>query len=146
MTSSLTHLADEAARQLARPDAWFGLSGLRLTGEAVAAHIEAAGHLMEREGWDPQLYAPFSGHHLRDALDSTVKDGMGDADTRYVARGVLETLLRLVTKAPYVDYEVWSEHPSRTLDEVLTLCRTAARVARHIGPQQPTTSDFPALP
>ncbi|THA65379.1 hypothetical protein E6R60_33220 [Streptomyces sp. A0642] len=146
MNSTLTTLAEEAARQLARPEAWFGLSGHRLTGEDVAFHIEAAGRLMERETWDPQLYAPFSGHHLRDALDSTVNDGMGDADTRYVARTVLETLLRLVTGAPYVDYEVWSEHSSRTLEEVLTLCRTAARVARHIGPQKPITPNLPTLP
>ncbi|UZI34043.1 hypothetical protein [Streptomyces sp. VB1] len=146
MTSTLTTLAEEAARQLARPENWFGLSGHRLTGEAVAFHIESAGRLMEREGWDPQLYAPFSGHHLRDALNSTVKDGMGDVDTRYVARGVLETLLRLATGAPYVDYEVWSEHSSRTLEEVLTVCRTAARVARLIGPQQPITPNFPTLP
>ncbi|MFC7872037.1 hypothetical protein ACFUS2_12925 [[Kitasatospora] papulosa] len=146
MTSTLTTLTEEAARQLARPGSWFGLSGHQVTGEDVAFHIQSAGRLMEREAWDPQLYAPCSGHHLRDALDSTVKDGMGNADTRYVARTVLETLLRLATGAPYVDYEVWSEHSSRTLDEVLTLCRTAARVARHIGPQQPTTPNFPSLP
>ncbi len=143
MTSTLTTLADEVAQQLARPESWFGLSGHRLTGEAVAQHIEASGRLMERETWDPQLYAPFSGHHLRDALAHTAKDGMGDADTQYVARTVLETLLRLITGAPYVDYEVWSEHSSRTLDEVLTLCRTAAKAARHIGPQQPTTPNLP---
>ncbi|MER6723338.1 DUF6197 family protein [Streptomyces halstedii] len=141
--STLTPLAD-AARQLAHPNTWYGLSGHRVTGEAVASHLEAAARLMEREAWDPQLYAPYSGRNLFTALISTVNDGMGDDDTRYVAVTVMQTLLRLVTGAPRVDYKAWSEHSSRTLEEVLTLCRTAARLARYSGPQQPMTP--PPLP
>ncbi|MFF3127741.1 hypothetical protein ACFVRD_36855 [Streptomyces sp. NPDC057908] len=137
MTETLVTLTDQAAQQLAHPDTWFGLSGHRVTGEAVAHHLESAARLMERENWDPQLYAPFTGHHLQDALNSTAKDGAGDADTRWVARKVMETLLRLVMGAPYVDYEVWSEHSSRTLEEVVLLCRTAAEIARRVGPEQP---------
>ncbi|MFF3958786.1 hypothetical protein ACFYY1_37120 [Streptomyces sp. NPDC001890] len=137
MTETLATLTDQAEQQLARPKNWFGLSGHRVTGEAVAHHLDAAARLMERENWDPQLYAPFTGHHLRDALHSTAEDGAGDADTRYVARTVMETLLRLALGAPYVDYTAWSEHSSRTLEEVVLLCRTAARVARRVGPEQP---------
>ncbi|GAA2964871.1 DUF6197 family protein [Kitasatospora cinereorecta] len=143
MTNTLSTLADQAAEQLSEPDTWFGLSGHRVTGEAVAHHLEAAAHLMERENWDPQLYAPFTGHHLSDALASTAKDGQGDADTRFIARNVMETLLQVVMGAPYVDYEVWSEHSTRTLEEVVTLCRTAARIARHVGPEQPSTRNLP---
>lgn len=129
-----TSLADQAAQQLRQQDVWYGLSGLLVTGESVAHHLTAAAGLMERKGWDPQLYAPFSGHHLRDALASTRDDGMGDADTQFVARTVLEAVLRLSTGASYVDYEVWSEHPVRTLDEVLAACRTAAALALQHGP------------
>lgn len=127
-------LVEQTRRQLLDLDVWYGLSGLLVTGESVARHLAAAAGLMERKGWDPQLYAPFSGHHLRDALTSTRDDGMGDADTQFVARTVLEAVLRLSTGAPYVDYEVWSEHPVRTLDEVLTACWTAAALARQHGP------------
>ncbi|MFJ3520467.1 MULTISPECIES: hypothetical protein [unclassified Streptomyces] len=59
---------------------------------------------------------------------------MGDADTQFVARAVLEAVLRLSAGAPYVDFEVWSEHPVRTLDEVLAACRTAAALAHQHGP------------
>lgn len=127
-------LVEQTGRQLLERDVWYGLSGLLVTGESVAHHLTAAASLMERKGWDPQFYAPFSGHHLRDALTSTRDDGVGDADTQFVARSVLEAVLRLSTGAPYVDYEVWSEHPVRTLDEVLDACRTAAALALQHGP------------
>lgn len=145
MTNTLSTLADRAAEQLSEPDTWFGLSGHRVTGEAVAHHLEAAARLMERENWDPQLYAPFTGHHLSDALTSTAKDGQGDTDTRFIARKVMETLLQVVMGAPYVDYEIWSQHSTRTLEEIVTLCRTAARIARRVGPVQPGT-EHPPLP
>ncbi|NXY94463.1 hypothetical protein HYE82_08665 [Streptomyces sp. BR123] len=129
-----TSLADQAAQQLLQRDVWYGLSGVLVTGEAVARHLTAAAGLMERKGWDPQLYAPFSGHHLCDALTSTRDDCMGDADTQFVGRSVLETVLRISTGSSYVDYEVWSEHPMRTLGEVLTACRTASALALQHGP------------
>ncbi|THA47486.1 hypothetical protein [Streptomyces sp. A1136] len=137
-------LVEQTRRQLLERDVWYGLSGLLVTGESVARHLTAAAGLMERKGWDPQLYAPFSGHHLRDALTSTRDDGMGDADTQFVARAVLEAILRLATGAPYVDYEVWSEHPVRTLDEVLAACRTASALALQHGPG-PGQADGKAL-
>ncbi|HLL33354.1 MAG TPA: hypothetical protein VK545_05545 [Streptomyces sp.] len=123
--------------ELYQPHTWYGLSGARLTGEQVAQHLEAAARLMEREDWDPQKHAPFSGRHVWDALRSTAKDGMGDTDTQWVARKVMETLLRAHTGAPYVDYEVWSEHRDRTLTDVLALLRTAATIARETGPTAP---------
>ncbi|MER5617591.1 hypothetical protein [Streptomyces sp. NPDC002215] len=127
-------LIERSASALASPRQWFGMSGHLVTGECVALHVEAAARLMERENWDPQMYAPFSGRHIRDALESARLDGAGDADTQYVARTVMEALLRTYTGAPYVDYEVWSEHSSRTLAEVLTLLRTTAEAARRHGP------------
>ncbi|MGW9439613.1 DUF6197 family protein [Streptomyces sp. NPDC055607] len=139
MTTSPS-LAAQAAEQLGRyPGTWHGRSGHQVTGEAVAQHLEAAAHLMRRENWDPQLYGPFSGRHLRDALDSVIEDGQGDGDTKDAARRVMEELLRLVMGAPYVYYGAWSEHASRTLREVLALCETAAAFARVHGPQQPAT-------
>ncbi|MEV6357911.1 DUF6197 family protein [Streptomyces hydrogenans] len=131
--------------ELTDPYTWYGPSGQRVTGEAVARHLEAAAQLMDRHNWDPQLYAPYSGHHLADALYETIQDGQGDADTRQVGRRVMETLLRHVMAAPFVDCDLWSQHSSRTLEEVLMLCRTAARIARHAGPQSSNTEP-PALP
>ncbi|MFJ1837988.1 hypothetical protein ACIOJ9_29465 [Streptomyces sp. NPDC088175] len=128
----------EVADDLADPRLWFGPSGTQVTGEAVANHIKAAARLMQLKNWDPQLYAPFSGHHLRDALISTEQDGLGDYDTRHVATSVLETLLRRTTGAPYVDYEVWSEHATRTLNEIVRLCQAAASVAGEHGPRPAT--------
>lgn len=121
---------ERALQRLTDPRMWYGLSGHQVAGEDVARHVEAAAHLMEREQWDPQLYAPSSRHHIRDALDRTRRDGAGDTDTQYVARHIMELLLRLHTGAPYVDYEVWSEHRSRTLPEVLDLLRATAQAAR----------------
>lgn len=138
MTSTLSPLASQAVQQLARPNVWFGLSGHRVTGEAVAQHLEAAATLMERKNWNPQAYA--TGHHLWDAFRSTAEDGVGDRDTQQVARQVMQTLLRLVLRAPYVDCWLWSEHSSRTLEEVLMLCRTAAELARLADPAQPGTT------
>lgn len=132
--TSSPELTERAIRKLTDPCSWFGLSGHRVTGEAVARHLEAAARLMERDGWDPQLYARFSGRHLYDALYSTRDDGLGDTDTQFIAGTVLETLIKSVTGAPYVDYEVWSQHPTRTLDQILNACQVASNLARQYGP------------
>ncbi|PZT71446.1 DUF6197 family protein [Streptomyces sp. AC1-42T] len=140
MTAAPTTItpADQIAKDLAKPHIWYGPSGTQVTGEAVANHIKAAARLMKQKNWDPQLYAPFSGYHLRDALISTEADGLGDYDTRTVARIVLETLLQHTTGAPRVDYEAWSEHSTRTLDEVVRVCQAAASVAGEHGPRTTT--------
>lgn len=143
MAATLAALADQAAQRLTDSNEWFGTSGHRVTGAAVADHLSAAADLMERENWDPQLYNRFSGHHLRDALSSAIEDGQGDADTYWVACKVMEKLLEVVLDAPYVDCRLWSEHASRTLAEVVTLCRTAARIAQKVGPKQPGVSSLP---
>ncbi|MET9016874.1 hypothetical protein ABZX74_39360 [Streptomyces olivaceoviridis] len=142
----------QSFEELYQPRTWYGLSGAQLTGEQVAEHLEAAADLMERENWDPRQHAPFSGRHLRDALHHTARQGKGDADTQWVARTVMETLLRAHTGAPYVDYEVWSEHRDRTLTDVLNLLRAAATVARETGPSAPpppclrlTASETPSI-
>jgi hypothetical protein len=124
---------EQVTRLLTDPDLWFGLSGHRVAGEDVARHVEAAGRLMERENWDPQAHAPFTGHHLRDALDRIRREGGGDTDTQYVARKVMELLLETHTGAPFVDYEFWSHHRSRTLAEVLDLVQVTAEVSRRYG-------------
>ncbi|MFJ9412517.1 hypothetical protein [Streptomyces sp. NPDC101393] len=134
-TAETVALVERVAEELAAPRMWWGMSGHRVTGEAVARHLEAAADLMEREGWDPQFYAPLSGHSIVDALNWTARDGAGDADTRYIARTVTEALLRALTGAPYVDCEVWGEHSSRRLPEILTALRGASRLARLYGPE-----------
>ena len=116
-------------------DFWEGLSGSRTTGEAIAAHLEAAGEFMEREGWDPQLYGLGSNRQLSDALRQTAMDGLGDADTRYLARSCMELVLRTRLGVSYVDYEVWTENLHRTLDEVLELLTATAAYARQYGPR-----------
>lgn len=118
-----------------RSDFWIGLSGSLTTGEAVAAHLEAAATLMKAENWDPQLYGFGSCRQLRDALRHAVMDGHGDADTRYLARTCMELVLRIRTGAPYVDYEVWTERPYCTLADVLSLLATTAVIARQYGPR-----------
>ncbi|MFB7545148.1 hypothetical protein ACFC0N_35215 [Streptomyces zaomyceticus] len=133
-----TTVPEQVAGDLANPLIWYGSSGAQVTGEAVANHIKAAARLMQQKNWDPQLYAPFSGHHLRDALNSTKQDGLGDYDTQQVAGTVLETLLRHTTGAPFVDYEAWSEHATRTLDDVVRVCQAAASVAAEHGPRPAT--------
>lgn len=121
-------------RRLVAPRRWYGPSGLPVTGEAVAGHLEAAARLMERDAWDPQLYGTHSGRTLWDAMISTRDDGLGDEDTRVVACEVLRTVLEAVMGAPYVCYETWAEHRTRTLAEVLAACRLAAHTARQYSP------------
>ncbi|WP_329564535.1 hypothetical protein OG711_39005 (plasmid) [Streptomyces uncialis] len=134
ITESRRTVLDRAVQELAGTRMWFGSSGHLVTGDQAASHLEAAAALMERHNWDPQLYAPLTGHHIWDALHRTRLDGTGDEDTQSIARSLLEMLLRLLTGAPYVDYESWSEHPSRTLPDVLVLLRAAADLAREHGP------------
>lgn len=131
-----TVLTDPAARRLARPEAWYGPSGMKVTGDAVAAHIQAAASLMARENWDPQFYASGSGRNLYYALLHTSDDGLGDGDTHRVAETVLGAVLESATGAPFVDYETWSHHATRTLDDILHTCQAAAAVAHEYGPGQ----------
>jgi hypothetical protein len=130
-------MISQTFEELYRPQTWYGLSGARVTGEQLARHLEAAARLMERDDWDPQVQAPYSGRYLYDALRLTAEHGEGDADTMFVARKVMETLLRIHTGAPFVAYEAWSEHRDRTLHDVLTLLRAAATVARETAPAAP---------
>ncbi|MFD8142472.1 hypothetical protein [Streptomyces sp. NPDC059708] len=118
----------------ARHHFWYGLSGLRVKGAAVAVHLEAAADLMRRENWDPQLYDYSAGRQLVHALRHTAEDGHGDDDTRYIGRQCMELLLRRSLGAPYVDCWVWAEHRSRTLAEITDLLMAAALFARTHGP------------
>ncbi|MFF0486761.1 hypothetical protein [Streptomyces sp. NPDC004435] len=127
-------LTDRHVRTLSSSDTWYGLSGARLTGDAVARHIEAAARHMRDHGWDPHLHAPSTGHSLYHALVHTAEDGHGDDDTRRAADEVLGAVLCALTGAPYVYYESWSEHTTRTLDDITHACELAAAVARHYGP------------
>lgn len=122
---------------LYQPQTWYGLSGALVTGEQLARHLEAAAQLMERESWDPQVQAPNSGRNLHRALHITAEHGAGDADTLFVARKVMEALLRIHTGAPFVAYEAWSEHRDRTLPEILSMLWAVATVARETGPAAP---------
>ncbi|MFF6903373.1 DUF6197 family protein [Streptomyces hydrogenans] len=133
-STPLTVLDTWAVRYLQRPESWCGPSGTKVTGEAVAAHLQAAAALMKRENWDPQLYAPSSRRSLYYALIQTAADGQGDDDTRDIIRDLLNCVLAAVTGAPYVYYEAWNEHATRTLDDVLLACDAAAAVARQYGP------------
>ncbi|MFE4658200.1 hypothetical protein ACFRFJ_16135 [Streptomyces hydrogenans] len=133
-STALAALDAWAVRHLQRPESWFGASGTKVTGEAVAAHLQAAAALMKRENWDPQLYAPSSCRTLYYALIQTAADGQGDDDTRDIIRDLLSCVLASATGAPYVYYEAWNEHATRTLHDVLLACDAAAAVARQYGP------------
>lgn len=130
-------LSDEVVAELTGSRFWFGPSGVRVTGEAVARHAMSAAGLMERENWDPQIYNPYSGHHLHDALHAVRRDGMGDEDTQYVVGELLRSILRIATGAPWVEYEAWSEHSTRTLAEVAQACQVVADLAVKFGPPSP---------
>ncbi|SEE58784.1 hypothetical protein SAMN04490357_7665 [Streptomyces misionensis] len=129
-----TTLSEETARRLARPETWYGPSGTKVTGEAVAAHLQAAAALMARENWDPQPHTSSSRRNLYYALLHTGDDGLGDDDTRHVAERLLGAVLAEATGAPFVDYEAWNHHATRTLEDVLRACRATAAVAREYGP------------
>lgn len=130
------HVIEAAERKL-DSRRWFGLSGEPVSGEGVARHLEAAADLMARQGWnwDPQLYRPFSGHAISDALRTAAMDSRGDEDTRYVAQDLLELLLRTRTGAPVADADAWGERPERALNEITDALAEAARLARRLGPQ-----------
>ncbi|MFI8888258.1 hypothetical protein [Streptomyces sp. NPDC053813] len=127
-------LSDPTTRHLARTETWYGPSGMQVTGEAVAAHLQAAADLMQRQGWDPEFFARHSGRNLYYALVHTADDGLGDDDTHRVAEDLLGRVLAAATGAPYVDYEAWGHHASRTLDDIVRACQTAAAVALKYGP------------
>ncbi|MEW1723864.1 hypothetical protein [Streptomyces sp. NPDC093109] len=127
-------LPHQTVHRLAQPETWYGLSGAKVTGDAVAAHLRAAAALMKRESWDPQLCTPGSLRTLYYALVHTSDDGLGDSDSRYVAEILLEAVLTAASGAPYVDYEAWTNHSARTLDDILRACQAAAAVAHAYGP------------
>ncbi|MEV8103151.1 hypothetical protein [Streptomyces sp. NPDC088135] len=127
-------LPDLTVRHLERTETWHGPSGMKVTGDAVAAHLQAAADLMRRQGWDPEFFARHSGRNLYYALVHTADDGLGDDDTHRVAEDLLGRVLAAATGAPYVDYEAWGHHASRTLDDIVRACQTAAAVALRYGP------------
>ncbi|MFL4496524.1 hypothetical protein ACJ6WD_35580 [Streptomyces sp. VTCC 41912] len=136
LVSPRVELIIQSAALASQPTFWWGPSGGRVTGEEVAAHLEAAADLMEQRGWDPQLYAPWSGYNLPDALRETIHDGLGSDDTRFTALRLMETLLGVYTGSPSIVFpDVWSMHSRRTLDEVLEMLRTTADLARLVGPR-----------
>lgn len=114
---------------------WFALSGERVSGEAVAAHLTAAGRLMRRDNWDPQVYGPGSFRQLVDALRLVRLDGLHDEDTQAIGVDLMEQILAAHQGAPFVDLDVWQEKPARTLVEVLELLETTASFARTYGPR-----------
>jgi len=114
---------------------WFGLSGERVTGDAVAAHLAAAAQLMRRDNWDPQVYGPGSYRQLVDALRQVRLDALHDEDTQMVGVDLLEQILAAHLGAPFVDLDVWQDKAARTLPEVLDLLATAAAFARRYGPR-----------
>lgn len=114
---------------------WFALSGERVAGEAIAAHLSATSQLMRDRNWDPQVYGPGSGRQLVDALRQVRLDALYDEDTQAVAVDLMEQILAAHQGAPFVDLDVWQEKASRTLPDVLDLLASAARFARTYGPR-----------
>ncbi|MFB7030945.1 MULTISPECIES: hypothetical protein [unclassified Streptomyces] len=133
-TDTTLALGEFHLKMLTDSGTWYGPSGARVTGEAVATHLEAVARLMRERSWDPQLYGRHSGRTLFDAFCHTTEDGQGDEDTARVADRILRPVLCALTGAPYVSPEAWSEHATRTLDDIEHACRTAAAVARQYGP------------
>lgn len=114
---------------------WFSLSGERVTGEAVAAHLVDAARLMRRDNWDPQVYGAGSYRQLVDALRQVRLDALHDEDTQAVGVDLMEQILAAHLGAPFVDLDVWQDKAARTLPEVLDLLAAAAAFARTYGPR-----------
>ncbi|MFE3144273.1 hypothetical protein [Streptomyces scopuliridis] len=111
--------------------AW-GSSGMPLTGEQIAGHVETAAQVLHADGWNPSDTAQ---RGIRDALVSAeILEGQRfTQDTRWVIEHILNLLIRASTGAPSAFYETWDMHPSRTVGEVYTILAAAAAYARRYG-------------
>ncbi|WP_326615330.1 hypothetical protein OG949_41225 (plasmid) [Streptomyces scopuliridis] len=111
--------------------AW-GSSGMPLTGEQIAGHVETAAQVLHSDGWNPSDTAQ---RGIRDALVSAeiLDPRRFTEDTRWVIEHILNLLIRASTGAPSAFYETWDMHPDRTVEEVYTILAAAAAYARRYG-------------
>lgn len=110
---------------------WRGPSGEIVTGEQVARHLEAAIAHMQRFGWDPQVFAPHSGHGFDDAMQEVMLDGRGTLDSGHVAVRLCEAYLRVkVSSGAFVALSRWATHEQRTLDDIGHMVKVVAEIAR----------------
>ncbi|MEU8598409.1 hypothetical protein AB0D07_32720 [Streptomyces globisporus] len=113
---------------------FWGASGMRMTGEQIAAHAEAAADYLRTAGWNPSFKA---GRGIGDALIYAVDtdpERRFSTDTRLALRSIFELLIRALTGAPFADYGIWDQHPARKVEEVFGLLAAAAALARAYGP------------
>ncbi|MFD4341786.1 hypothetical protein ACFWPP_31960 [Streptomyces anulatus] len=117
---------------------FWGASGMRMTGEQIAAHAEVAADYLRTAGWSPSFKA---GRGIADAMiyvANTDPEHRFSTDTRLALRSIFELLIRALTGAPFADYVIWDQHPARTVEEVFGLLAAAAALARTYGPAAAT--------
>ncbi|WP_432051805.1 DUF6197 family protein [Streptomyces xiamenensis] len=120
------------AASIARTDVSWAAYGQRVTGEHVAAHLDAARERVAKVGWHSHGMTT----NLFGQLTAAAERGRGSASTRFVAGLVILAVLRARTGASIASHEVWERQEGRTRDDVQQLLLDAAAVARDAGPKE----------
>jgi hypothetical protein len=110
------------------PSTWRGASGEIVSGVEVAAHLRAVRNLMELADWEPTF-----DRGLQAAFRAARANGVGDLDTQFIGRDLMEQILRLHLSG-WSDVDVWTGKPHRSRGEVLDLLASAADLADSYGP------------
>lgn len=109
---------------------WTGVSGLTLTGQEVADHLDAARQRLAEKGWSPR-----EGRRVFGALYETSRGGPEDRDTRTAAAQLLDLILAARAGVQDADHQAWESRVERTWPEVSDLLSDAVQFAREHGPQ-----------
>ncbi|MDG9687719.1 hypothetical protein QC334_34185 [Streptomyces sp. DH18] len=117
----------------------WGMSGMAMTGEQIAAHADIAAAWLRAQGWNPSFQARRGiGHALAHGID-TDPDHRFSTDTQFALDRIFELLIRALTGAPHANPDVWETHPARRVEEIFGLLAAAAVFARTHGPATPAT-------
>jgi hypothetical protein len=113
---------------------WYGFHTAG-AGERTARHLDHATTLIKRDGWTQGIYGnPDAGYCIKGALSTAIRSGTGASQDTYSAGlGCIELVLRAMAGSCQ-EAAGWNDAPGRTADEVVTVLRQAAEVARRFGP------------
>ncbi|NEA19616.1 hypothetical protein [Streptomyces halstedii] len=115
----------------------WGLSGMPMTGEQIAAHAEAAITVLRTAGWNPSSLANRGiGAALRHAETADTTQRFS-SDTNMALDDIFALLIRALTGAPFASCRIWDGHPARRVEEVFGLLAAAAAFARTYGDPAP---------
>ncbi|MER5988852.1 hypothetical protein [Streptomyces sp. NPDC001787] len=112
----------------------WGLSGMPMTGDQIAAHADAAAHWLRTEGWNPSDAACRGIYAAVRHAEHTDPSHRFSTDTRDTLTRIFSLLIRTLTGAPHAYYDSWDQHPARRPEEAFGLLAAAAVFARTYGP------------